>query len=99
MDMHNYIDPEAVLREWRTRILNGFLIAVSLLALPALAAIFANAISNPDIWPLAISFSIVELILIALAVLRDLPIWMRAREFAFKFWNQAGFFKTPGAMT
>jgi signal transduction histidine kinase/DNA-binding response OmpR family regulator len=77
MDVMNINETETVLRQWRTTILNGFFTIAAIVSIPAIAAIVVNAVSAPEIWPSAISFSIVELILIALAILRGLPIWIR----------------------
>jgi signal transduction histidine kinase/CheY-like chemotaxis protein len=66
-----------VLHKWRTAILNGFFTIAAIVSIPAIAAIIARAVSAPETWPQAISFSVVELILIALAILRGLPIWIR----------------------
>ncbi|HEX6271054.1 MAG TPA: GAF domain-containing protein [Anaerolineales bacterium] len=77
MDTDSNDRPEAVLTQWRTSILNGFLTIAVIISVPALAAIIANAISRPATWPLAISFSIVELFLITLAGLRGLPVGVR----------------------
>lgn len=66
-------DTETVLRQWRTSILNGFFTIAAAISLPALAAIIANAFSRPETWSIAISFSIVEVFLIGLAVFRGIP--------------------------
>lgn len=73
----NKVDPEVVLRQWRTTILNVFFAIVAVISLPAIGTIIASAVSNPEIWPIAIAFLAVELLLIALAVLRGLPITLR----------------------
>ncbi len=69
--------PETVLRHWRSRILNLFFGVVAVISLPAIGTIIASAASQPELWPIAIAFSFVELGLIALAVLRRLPINLR----------------------
>jgi hypothetical protein len=77
MDAGNNSDPESVLRQWRATILNVFFAVVAIISLPAIGAIIARAISGPGIWPVAIAFSVIELILIALAVMRGLPVNIR----------------------
>ena len=73
----NNMDPEVVLRQWRTTILNVFFAVVAVISLPAIGTIIASAVSDPETWPTAIAFSVVELLLIALAVLRGLPVTIR----------------------
>ena len=41
------VETESVLRNWRIRILNGFLPVVAAVSLPAYAAMFLNAVPNP----------------------------------------------------
>lgn len=77
MDKKSNDGPESVLRQWRTTILNAFFGVAAVISLPAIATIIANAVSRPETWPIAISFSVVELFLIALAVLRGLPYGFR----------------------
>lgn len=77
MEATNNDDPQVILRQWRSRILNVFFGVVALISLPAIGTIFANAASQPELRPIAIAFSFVELGLIALAVLRRLPINLR----------------------
>lgn len=69
------------LNRWRATILNGFLAIAAAIALPAVASIIANAISRPETWPLAILFSVAEIILICLAVFRRVPFWVRIGGF------------------
>jgi signal transduction histidine kinase/CheY-like chemotaxis protein len=75
--MQNRIDPERVLLDWRTKILNGFLTLAAIAAAPALAAILVQFNVEPGIRPMAIALSITELMLIVLAVFRKLPFEMR----------------------
>jgi signal transduction histidine kinase/CheY-like chemotaxis protein/transcriptional regulator with GAF, ATPase, and Fis domain len=78
MDKNNKVDPEVVLREWRTKILNGFLMIVAVAAAAMLVVNIADAISRPGQWPAVIIFSILELILVALAVFRRIDYRIRA---------------------
>jgi PAS domain S-box-containing protein len=70
-------DPQTVLGLWRIKILNVFLGVVAVISLPAIGTIIISAASEPEFKPMAIAFSVVELFLIALAVLRSLPINLR----------------------
>jgi PAS domain S-box-containing protein len=70
-------DPQTILRQWRIRILNVFFGVVAVISLPAIGTIVISAVSEPEIRPMAIAFSVIELFLIALAVLRRLPINFR----------------------
>src|SRR5512141_430154 len=70
-------DTGIVLQEWRTRILNGFLAIAVIMSAPAFVATFFSAISAPGLWPVAIAFLVVELILIVLVVLRGLNYLIR----------------------
>jgi PAS domain S-box-containing protein len=70
-------DPQTILRQWRIKILNVFFGVVAVISLPAIGTIIISAVSEPEIRPIAIAFSVVELFLIALAVLRRLPISVR----------------------
>ncbi len=81
MTTENSGNTGTVLHHWRTTVLNGFLTIAVIISVPALAAIVANAISKPAMWPTAIAFSIVEIVLIAMAVFRRLPIWLRVGGF------------------
>ena len=70
-------DPQIILRQWRTTILNVFLGVVAVISLPAIGTIIISAVSEPKNRPIAIAFSVVELFLIALAVMRGLPVNFR----------------------
>lgn len=69
--------PQAILHQWRVKILNIFFGVVAVISLPAIGNIIFSAVSEPKNRPMAIAFSVVELFLIALAVLRGLPIHLR----------------------
>ncbi len=70
-------DRENVLRSWRTRVLNGFLIVVAIASLPAYGVTILRSYGSPGFWPVAISFSVIELVLIVLAVYRRLEYRVR----------------------
>lgn len=74
----NNDNPEAVLREWRTKILNGFLAIVAVAAGVGMVVSILDAISHPDQWPVAILFAVLELALIVLAVFRKIDYRVRA---------------------
>jgi PAS domain S-box-containing protein len=78
MDINKQLDPEVVLREWRTKILNGFLTIVAVAAAVGTVVSILDAISRPDQWPIAILFSILELVLVVLAVFRKIDYRVRA---------------------
>ncbi len=70
MDIRNGGDPEKVLRDWRLTIVNGFLTIVAIAAVPALVPIVISATSQPENLLTAVGFSVLVLILFALAVFR-----------------------------
>ena len=78
LDRKNHSDPETVLRHWRTKILNGFLTIVAVAAALGTAVSILDAISRPGQWPVVILFSILELVLIILAVFRRIDYRVRA---------------------
>jgi len=71
-------DPEVVLRNWRIRILNIFLIIVAVASAAGTVVSILDAISDPDQWPAAILFAALEVILIVLAVFRRIDYRIRA---------------------
>jgi PAS domain S-box-containing protein len=70
-------DPQIILRQWRIKILNVFFGVVAVISLPAIGTIITSAVSEPEFRPIAIAFSVVEIFLIALAVLPGLSISIR----------------------
>jgi hypothetical protein len=78
MDKQVNVNPEVVLREWRTRILNSFLTIVAVAAAAGTVVSILDAISHPGQWPVVILFSILEVILIVLAVFRKIDYRVRA---------------------
>ncbi len=66
------LDREIVLRDWRTRVLNGFLIIVAIASLPAFLVTILRSMGSASFWQVTISFSVIELVLILLAVFRTL---------------------------
>jgi len=78
LDTKKHSDPETVLRHWRTKILNGFLTIVAVAAAVGTAVSILDAISRPGQWPVVILFSVLELVLIILAVFRRIDYRVRA---------------------
>ncbi len=78
MDVTNSSETEGMLREWRTRILNGFLAIVAVAAAAMTGMSILDAISRPGQWPTVILFSILALMLAALALLRGIDNRIRA---------------------
>ena len=78
LDTKNHSDPEAVLRDWRTKILNGFLVIVAVAAAVMTAASILDAISRPGQWPAVILFFVMELVLIVLAIFQRIDYRIRA---------------------
>jgi signal transduction histidine kinase len=77
MDRDTGQDREMVLSQWRTNILNGFLVVVAIASIPAFVVTILRSFGSPSFWSIAISFSIVELIAIVLAVFRRLNFKIR----------------------
>src|SRR4030065_1429053 len=68
MDRELKQDREVVLRDWRTRILNGFLIVVAIASVPAFIVTILRSLNTPSFWSITIPFSVAELLLIVLAI-------------------------------
>ena len=77
MDTVNKQDRDMVLYEWRTKILNGFLNIVAFASVPAFIVTIIRSLTSPSFWSIAIPFSVVELILIVLAIYRTLDFRIR----------------------
>ena len=71
-------DREVVLRTWRTKVLNGFLIIVAIASFPAYLVTVFRSIGSPDFWQVTIAFTTVELVLIVLTAFRRLEYSIRA---------------------
>jgi len=76
MDTQTNIDPETVLHDWRTKILNGFLTIAAIAAAIGTWMTILDAISQPGQWPAVILYLILLTVLAALAIFRriDNPI-------------------------
>lgn len=68
MNIENNIDPGIVLQNWRTKILNVFLVVVVIAASVMTAVSIVDAISRPGQWPPVIIFAILDVALIAIAI-------------------------------
>jgi len=77
MDATNHGETESMLREWRTRVLNGFLAIAAVVAMPAIATMIVQAISTSDIRLPVVLLSAAGLALIALAVFRSINFRVR----------------------
>lgn len=77
MDKDINQDRETVLRDWRTKILNGFLIVVAIASMPAFIVTVIRSLGSTSFWSIVIPFSVVELILIVLAIYRALDYRIR----------------------
>jgi signal transduction histidine kinase/DNA-binding response OmpR family regulator len=78
MDTKTKRQVTSVLQQWRTRILNTFLIIVAIAAAVMTATSIVDAISRPGQWPPVILFAILEVVLVVLAVFRRIDIKIRA---------------------
>ena len=77
MDQEYKQSSELVLQEWRTKILNGFLLVVAIVSVPAyIATIFRGAVSD-NFLSVVIPFSIVELLLMVVTFYRALNFRIR----------------------
>ncbi|HEX6035280.1 MAG TPA: hypothetical protein VFY83_12625, partial [Anaerolineales bacterium] len=78
MDTNTNNDAEMVLRQWRTKILNGFLVILTIAAAPAGIMTILSMMRDPERWPWAIFFSAGFAMLTGLAVFRQLNNPIRA---------------------
>ncbi len=78
MDATKSSETGAVLHEWRAKILNVFLAIVAIAAGVMTGANILDATFRPGQWPTVILFSVLALVLVALALLRRIDIWIRA---------------------
>ncbi len=70
MNIENNIDPGVVLQNWRTKILNAFLVVVAITASVMTVVSIVDAISRPGQWPPVIIFALLDVALVALAIFR-----------------------------
>jgi PAS domain S-box-containing protein len=78
MQTNHDVDIQTVMLEWRTKILNGFLVIVAVAAGVMTVVSIADAMSHPDQWPAVIVFFVMELVLVALAIFRRIDYRIRA---------------------
>ena len=74
-------DTEIVLHEWRTKILNGFLIVVAILAIGSLIPIIIKAYAEPSSLGRNFFFIIAALIIVAIAIFRGTNFSLRVSLF------------------
>jgi signal transduction histidine kinase/DNA-binding response OmpR family regulator len=70
-------DAGTILRQWRTTILNGFLTIAAVVAAAGTGMTILDAISRPGLWPSVILYSVLALVLAALAFFRKIDIRIR----------------------
>ena len=78
MESKKNSDPELVLREWRTKILNGFLLIVVGIAIVMTVATILDATAGPGLWPAVIVYVILTLVAVGLALSRRIDYRIRA---------------------
>ncbi len=78
MEVTKSSETGAVLSAWRATILNGMLAIVAIAAAPAWAMTIVSLVQVPERWPFTLLFSVVFVMLIALAVFRSLDSRVRA---------------------
>jgi len=71
-------DTESVLRDWRTSIINRFISVVAVVGGVITVMGIVDALSRPGQWPSTILFTVLEVMLVALAVLRGVDSRLRA---------------------
>jgi signal transduction histidine kinase/DNA-binding response OmpR family regulator len=71
-------ETEAVLREWRTRILNGFLLFATVACVPVVAMTFIEAMKRPGQWAAVALFTVLLGLLAVLTFWRTLSVRVRA---------------------
>ena len=74
----NSSETAAVLAEWRTKILNGFLVVAAAAMVPVVGMTAIAAIKKPEQWPAVALFTFLLLLLAVLAVWRGLDLRVRA---------------------
>ena len=78
MDTNQRVDPEVVLQNWRTRILNGFLVIVGIIVVAMTVVTVIDALSRPGQWPAVIVYVILSVVMIGLVVFRGIDYRIRA---------------------
>ncbi len=70
-------ETESSLHEWRTRVLDILLTALAIVAFPPLGVLIFNATSDPEQWSVAWVFPVFYLMLVGLAIFRQLDVRLR----------------------
>jgi PAS domain S-box-containing protein len=78
MNTTNSSETESVLSEWRTRILNGFLLFAAAACVPVVGMTFVTATKRPEQWPAVALFTVLLSLLAVLAFWRRPDHRMRA---------------------
>jgi signal transduction histidine kinase len=77
MEQDYKLDRETLLRNWRTKILNGFLLVVAIVSVPALIATVIGVLGSKNFWFIIIPFGIVEILLLGVTFYRTLDYRVR----------------------
>ena len=77
MDKLKYQAVQGVLQDWRTRILNTFLIVIVISSAPAIAAILIGESKTPAINPLSYALVAFWIVLVCLSIFRKISYWIR----------------------
>lgn len=78
MDMNNNVDPEVVMQNWRTKILNGFLAIVAVIVVIMTVVTVLDAISRPGQWPVVFLDIALCLVMVGLGIFRGMDYRIRA---------------------
>ncbi len=70
MDTNQRVDPEVVLQDWRTRILNGFLAIVAVIVIVMTVVTVLDALSRPGQWPVVIIDIVLCVVMVGLGIFR-----------------------------
>jgi GAF domain-containing protein/anti-sigma regulatory factor (Ser/Thr protein kinase) len=78
MEPNQRVDPEVVLQNWRTRILNGFLVIVAVIVVVMTVVTVLDALSRPGQWPVVLLDIILCVVMVGLGVFRGVDYRIRA---------------------
>jgi PAS domain S-box-containing protein len=78
MEPNQRVDPEVVLQNWRTRILNGFLVVVAVIVVAMTVVTVLDALSRPGQWPVVFLDIILCVVMVGLGIFRGIDYRIRA---------------------
>ncbi len=78
MTSNTTLDVTVELRTWRVRVLDTLLTVTSIVAAPEILIVVHEAFRKPDQWPAALTFLIIYLFIVGLALFRRLDFRLRA---------------------